>query len=185
MSVLTKEILKQCMPNATQANIEKFLKPLNDTIAHFQINTPMRVAAFLAQLAHESGSLRYVRELASGEAYQGRKDLGNVQPGDGVRFKGRGLIQITGRTNYDAVGKALQYDFLNHPEHLELPGAAAMSAGWFWNSRNLNQYADIGTEAGFLTISKKINGTNKVTGLPNGWEDRLHRYEVCKQALNV
>lgn len=183
--MITRETLQQCVPQATAFNIDKFLKPINDTLLHFEINTPLRIAAFLAQLAHESGSFRYVKEIATGHTYESRKDLGNVQPGDGVKFKGRGLIQITGRANYEAVGKALQYDFINKPEHLELPGPAAMSAGWYWSSRSLNQLADLGTEDSFLKISKRINGVNKATGLPNGWDDRLHRYEICKKALGA
>jgi putative chitinase len=188
--MITVETLNKCIPLASATNIERFLKPINDTLKKYAINTPLRIAAFIAQVAHESGSLRYVRELATGEAYDiGKKalSLGNTpeDDGDGERYKGRGLIQITGRTNYEALGKALQYDFITHPEHLELPGAAAMSAGWFWNSRNLNQYADLGTDEAFLTISKKINGVNRATGLPNGWDDRLHRYITCKNALGI
>lgn len=182
---LSRIKLKKIIPTATEGNIKKYLKPINNTLEKFNINTPQRVAAFLAQLAHESGSLRYVREIASGEAYEGRKDLGNTQSGDGVRFKGRGLIQITGRTNYKAVGDTLQYDFLSNPEDLELPGAACMSAGWFWDNRGLNKYADENTEEGFLTISKRINGVNRVTGKPNGWDDRLHRWQTAKRALNI
>jgi putative chitinase len=183
--MITKEVLQACIPLATKTNIDKFLQPINDTLVKFKIDTPKRIAAFLSQLAHESGSLRYVAEIASGVAYEGRKDLGNINPGDGVKFKGRGLIQITGRANYEAVGAALQYDFISHPEDLEKAGAAALSAGWFWNTRNLNQYADFGDEQSFLVISKRINGVNKATGLPNGWDDRLHRFEVCKKALNI
>jgi putative chitinase len=142
----------------------------------YDINTPKRQAAFLAQLAHESGSLRYVKEIASGEAYEGRKSLGNTEPGDGVRFKGRGLIQITGRANYKAVGDALDYDFITNPEHLERPGAAAMSAGWFWDKRNLNALADVDD---FKKITKLING-----GYTN-YPDRLQHWERIKKILNV
>lgn len=95
--MITKEQLREIMPYASEANIDKYLPHLNDTMMSFNIDTPLRQAHFLAQLGHESGSLRYVREIASGEAYEGRKDLGNVCPGDGVKFKGRGLIQLTGR----------------------------------------------------------------------------------------
>ena len=179
---LSKEQLKACMPAATDANIEKYLTPLNLTLQKYSINTPKRAAAFLAQLAHESGSLRYVEELASGEAYEGRKDLGNNKPGDGVRFKGRGLIQITGRANYKALSVALNYDFITDPAALEMPGAASLSAGWFWNLRNLNKWADSND---FLRISKLINGVNRKTGLPNGWEDRLQKWAICKKALGV
>lgn len=174
---ITKQLLKQCLPYAKDATIAKFLTPLNLTFEKYKINTPKRIAAFLAQIAHESGSFRYVEEIASGSAYEGRKDLGNTQPGDGVRFKGRGLIQVTGRTNYEAVGKALQYDFISQPEHLTYPGAATLSAGWFWDSRKLNDLADLGTEEAFNKITKKINGGY------NGKEDRLKHWERCKEAL--
>lgn len=173
---LTKDQLKACLPFAKAADIDRFIEPVNFTLAKFDINTPARVAAFLAQLAHESGSFKYVRELASGEAYEGRKDLGNTEPGDGVKFKGRGLIQITGRANYKAVGDALDYDFISKPEDLEKPGAAAMSAGWFWKTHGLNELADGGW---FEKITKRING-----GLTHQ-ADRLKHWERCKLALKA
>lgn len=173
---MTKEILKKCFPYATAANIEKFFTPLTQAMEKYEINTPKRQAAFLAQIAHESGSLKYVEEIASGEAYEGRASLGNTQPGDGKKFKGRGLIQITGRTNYKAVGDALGYDFITEPEKLELPGAASFSAAWFWDSRKLNALADIDD---FEKITRRING-----GV-NGLADRQNHWERCKKALGV
>lgn len=178
---LSKERLKVCMPSATEANIDKFLTPLNITIQKYEINTPKRLAAFLAQLAHESGSLRYVRELATGSAYDVGKlavDLGNTpeDDGDGEMYKGRGLIQITGKKNYRALSVALNYDFIKDPAGLEKPGAAAMSAGWFWNLRKLNKLAD---ENNFERITRLING-----GL-NGYDDRLKKWAICKKALGV
>lgn len=184
--MLTRDTLKRCMPDATDKNVDQYLGPLITTIDRFQINTPRRLAAFLAQLAHESGALRYNKELASGEAYEGRTDLGNKITGDGVRFKGRGLIQLTGRANYRAftndIGKEYDVDFEKTPEKVELPVFAALSAGWFWNSKGLNVLAD---QDDFLRISKRINGVNKSTGLPNGWEDRLKKYEVCKKVFGI
>lgn len=173
---MTPELLKKCMPNATEENVKKFAGPLTGAMFHYEINTPRQQAAFLAQLAHESGSLRYVEEIASGEAYEGRKDLGNTEPGDGVRFKGRGLIQITGRANYADLSKELDYDFIAHPEALKKPGAAAYSAAWFWWSRHLNRYADIDA---FQTITKRING-----GLTH-YKERLKLWEIAKKALKV
>ena len=85
----------------------QWLAPINKAMAKYEINTELRMAHFLAQIGHESGGLVYVRELASGKAYEGRKDLGNTQLGDGIKYKGRGLIQITGRANYKACGDAL------------------------------------------------------------------------------
>lgn len=170
------ELLQKALPKATPENIQKFGPPLIVAMEYYEINTPIRQAAFLAQLAHESGSLRYVEELASGDAYEGRKDLGNTEPGDGKRFKGRGLIQITGRANYKEVGEELNFDFIAHPEDLEKPGAATYSAAWFWYSRHLNRLADIDA---FEKITRKING-----GI-NGLVDRQKHYEVAKKALGV
>ena len=178
--MITDSTLCACMPHASEANVQKFLKHINVTMEKYEINTKKRIAAFLAQIAHESGSLRYVAEIASGEAYEGRMDLGNDQAGDGVRFKGRGLIQVTGRANYEALSAALNYDFVNNPEALELPGAATMSAGWFWNMKRLNKLADADE---FLALSIRINGKNKKTGLPNHWPERQHAWAICKVAL--
>lgn len=174
--MITAAKLKEMMPFATADNIAKFTEPLNQVLERFEINTPQRIACFMAQLAHESGSLRYVRELASGQAYEGRKDLGNTQPGDGVKFKGRGLIQVTGRANYAAVSRYFCQDFVGNPTLLEHPMWAAMTAGWYWESRKLNELADAGD---FRRITIKING-----GL-NGYEDRLKHYSRCKKALGI
>lgn len=141
---------------------------LEKTFEEFEINTPQRCWMFLAQIGHESGQLRYVEELASGRAYEGREDLGNVVSGDGVRYKGRGLIQITGRHNYAACGAGLSLPLLEKPELLLEPENACRSAGWYWNSRNLNSLADMGF---FKTITRRING-----GL-NGYADRLKLYQ--------
>lgn len=176
---ITADLLKAIMPAATPDNAARFAGPLDQTCTEFQINTPQRMAAFLAQLAHESGSLLYVRELASGQAYEGRKDLGNTQPGDGVRFKGRGLIQITGRTNYGLCGKALDCDFTATPEKLEQPAYAARSAGWFWATHKLNDLADKGDDASFETITRRING-----GL-NGQQERQAFFVRAKHALGI
>lgn len=178
---ITQEQLRNMVPFGG-ANIAKYYQPLVDTMERFGIVTPERIACFIAQLAHESGSFKYVRELASGQAYEGRKDLGNTEPGDGVRFKGRGLIQITGRTNYTTLSQTFGQDFITHPELLETPLWACMSAGWFWNTRHLNEYAD---KLDFLKISIRINGINRATGLPNGYDDRLKRFTLCKQVLGI
>lgn len=149
---------------------------LNKAMERYEINTKARIAAFLAQVGHESGRLFYVREIASGEAYEGRKDLGNTEPGDGRRFRGRGLIQITGRTNYTLCGIALELDLLNNPELLELPQHAAMSAAWFWWNKKLNALADQGK---FKTITRRING-----GL-NGYADRLALHALALKSLET
>lgn len=173
---MDKTTLKKIMVFATDENIDKFLPHLNDTMATFEIDTPMRQAHFLAQIAHESGSLRYVREIASGKAYEGRKDLGNLMPGDGPKFKGRGLIQLTGRINYSAFNDFTkkEYNLLEHPERVEQPDLAALVAGWFWNRNKLNELAD---QDQLLKITQKING-----GF-NGLEDRTEHLERAKSVL--
>ncbi len=173
--MITLSELQEIMPHAgTRALV--FLEPLNQACDEFGIDTPDRLAAFLAQVAHESGELRYVAELASGEAYEGRADLGNTEPGDGRRFKGRGLLQITGRANYTLCSVVLFGDqtLLRHPERLEEPESAARSAGWYWMTRGLNGLADRGA---FRTITRRING-----GL-NGLADRLAYWDRSKEML--
>jgi len=154
-----------------------FLAPLNAAMVEFEINTPLRVAAFLAQVGHESGQLKYVKEIASGEAYEKRRDLGNIEPGWGIRFLGRGLIQITGYYNYCAAMVKLDLDCVTHPELLELPVNACRVSAWWWADKGLNQLADVGTEDSFLRITKKINGGT------NGWEDRLALYRKARGVL--
>jgi putative chitinase len=171
--LITLDELKQIMPHAG-SRAETFHEPLSQAMDEFEINSPLRMAAFLAQIAHESGSLKYVREIASGEAYEGRSDLGNNQRGDGVRFRGRGLIQVTGRANYAACGEALGLDLLAEPELLERPDNAARSAGWFWGLKRLNELAD---KEDFKLITKRINGGY------NGYQERLAYYERAKRVL--
>ncbi len=153
---------------------EQFADPLNAAMQEFEINTPAREAAFLAQVGHESGSLLYVKELATGGAYEGRRDLGNVEIGDGIKFKGRGLLQITGRSNYGQCGDALGLDLLNEPSLLELTENACRSAAWFWQTHGLNEVADSGD---FKKITRIINGGY------NGMADRQAFYERAQQVL--
>jgi putative chitinase len=174
---ITQQQLLQILPNArTQAGV--FVSALNTAMQHYQIVGAKRAAAFLAQIGHESGQLRYVREIwgptASQRGYEGREDLGNTVPGDGRKYCGRGLIQITGRTNYARCGEALGLDLISHPELLELPQHAAMSAAWFWKQKGLNDLAD---RDQFNTITRRING-----GL-NGLADRLALWEKARKVL--
>jgi putative chitinase len=158
------------------ARATKWAPHLNVAINKFEINTPLRVAHFLAQVGHESGRLLYCAEIASGAAYEGRKDLGNTEVGDGVRFKGRGLIQITGRANYQEISDALGYDFVRAPEFLEIPENAAMSAGWYWSTRKLNALADLDR---LIAITRKVNGGQ------NGINDRRAILQSAKRALGI
>lgn len=150
--------LKGTMIHATDANVIKFSPPLDAKMRARDISTPLRQAHFLAQVGHESGELRYVKELASGQAYEGRGDLGNTEPGDGPRFKGRGLIQLTGRANYrdygNAIGKNLLVDN-NWDLVADDPELAVDVACWFWIKHNLNQFAD---QDDITTITRRING---------------------------
>lgn len=174
MITITEEQLKKFAPAASDKNISLVTASFNQFEDKYQVNTPLRIAAFFSQLIHESGNFKYTAEIASGAAYEGRRDLGNVVAGDGVKFRGRGLIQTTGRNNYKAVGKALHNDenyFINNPEKLEQYPDAMESAFWFWDIHNLNELAD----KGYLqTITKRING-----GL-NGFAERLTIYNrIC------
>jgi putative chitinase len=171
--MVTLEQLVAIMPYS-RSHADQFIDALNQAMDEFEINTPDRMASFLAQIGHESAQLRYVKELASGAAYEWRKDLGNTQEGDGIRFKGRGLIQITGRTNYEQCGKALGLDLIAHPELLEQPVNASRSAGWFWKTHGLNELADAGDQA---KITRRINGGT------NGLADRMELFEKAKKVL--
>jgi len=134
-------LLKAFLPNSTEANRQKYIPYLNKYMAMYGITTEKQIAAFYAQIGHESGYLKFHKELASGAAYEGRKDLGNIYPGDGVKYKGRGLIQITGRDNYTKAAKALGIDLVNKPELLEQPEWAVKSACWWWHNVGLNKHA--------------------------------------------
>lgn len=179
-SEITDAMLRDIMPNLPAAKRQLYLPYLNEALQEFEIGTYLRASAFLAQLAHESAELRYFEEIASGKAYEGRKDLGNTQPGDGVKYKGHGPIQITGRANHTACGKALGLDLVNNPTLITLPPNAFRSAGWFWDTRGLNALAD---QRLFKAITKKING-----GF-NGLADRQKYYDralrVIPEDLNM
>lgn len=181
--------------------------PLNNACERFQINTPLRIAALLAQVGHESARLsrvvenlnysaeglqktwpsmfdaklaaEYARkpERIANAVYNAR--MGNTGPGDGWKYRGRGLIQITGANNYAACGKALQLDLITHPELLERPQHAATSAAWFWDGMNLNTLADAGD---IQNIGSLIN-TGRRGRVPNGAEERKALYQVALKAL--
>lgn len=170
---MTLPQLLKIMPFA-KARAPLFLDALNAAMAEFDISTPARQASFLAQVAHESGQLRYVLELASGAAYEGRADLGNTHIGDGMRYKGRGLIQITGRANYAACAAALGLQLIEHPVLLEQPINACRSAAWFWKVNGLNELADAGDQA---RVSKRVNGGT------NGLADRRALFDLAARVL--
>lgn len=177
MKRLTKGVslsdLHRIMPALPMSKARKYLPLLNKAMAEAHINTRQRKAMFLAQLAHESVQLKYFEEIASGAAYEGRTDLGNTHPGDGVRYKGRGPIQLTGRSNYRAAGRALGLPLEKHPKLAARPSVGFRTAGWFWTSRGLNHYADQGN---FREVTRRINGGY------NGLDSRLAYY---RRALRV
>lgn len=182
--MITVEQLQQIMPHA-KSKAAVFIDPLNDTCDEFDINTPKRQAAFLAEVAHESAEFRYMEEIASGAAYDNRADLGNTRP-EAIRiaaengstpgrwWKGHGPIQITGYDNHVACGTALGLDLVNSPELITEPLNGCRSAGWFWSSRSLNELADADN---FRRITIKING-----GL-NGYKERQAYWERAKEIL--
>lgn len=155
-----------------------FAPLLTAAMEEFGIDTEARQAAFLAQIGHESGGLHWLVELwgptATQLRYEVRQDIGNCEPGDGYKYRGRGLIQVTGRANYKAAGDALGVDLVANPERLGEPELACRSAAWFWKAHDLNSLADAGD---FEKLTKRING-----GL-NGYPERLSLWEAAKEAL--
>ena len=176
---LTIGKLQAIMTTASQADITRYFQPLAVNMSTSQINTPLRMAHFLAQVGHESGDLRYTEELASGDAYEGRADLGNTQAGDGPRFKGRGLIQLTGRANYVAFGASRRRDFVTGANNLLLSTDANLAVDvscWFWTNHNLNALAD---SDDLKAITKKVNGGC------NGLADRAENLQRAKCLLGA
>ena len=171
---MTPEEIKSIAVHADDKKIEVYTPLLNQYMHEYKICGAKREAAFLATIIHESVHFRYTKEIASGKAYEGRKDLGNVQAGDGVKFKGRGLIQITGRTNYERASKALGVDFVSNPQLLEQPRYATQVSCWWWADKGLNEIADTGD---FRKVTRIVNG-----GL-TGWADRSKWYALAKTVL--
>lgn len=199
------EVLPRCAPVAN-----RFLVPLQDAMAAFEINTPVRIAAFLAQVGHESGHLRRLvenlnysaeglaatwpsrfrgpdgkpnararqlhrqPEAIANAVYSNRMGNGDEASGDGWRYRGRGLIQLTGRSNYRACAAGIGLPVEDFPEFLENPEGAALSAAWFWSEHGLNRLADLGQ---FERITRKINGGT------HGLSDRLALYNAARAVL--
>ena len=178
---ISKQQLLHILPNAGQS-AGVFVPVLNTAMVRYQIVGTLRQAAFIAQVGHESGQFRYVRELG-GEQYLSKYDTGSLAKrlgntpeadGDGQKYRGRGLIQITGRANYFACGEALGLDLIKQPELLEAPQHACMSAAWFWATKGLNTLADAGQ---FDKITQRINGGQ------NGAADRQALYARALKVL--
>ena len=171
---ITASQLRQIAPKAK--NVEALVRCINQWAPTFCITTPLRMAHFLAQCAHETMGFVLMTELASGKAYEWNRVLGNTRRGDGVKFKGRGLLQLTGRANYQAYARSrfCNGDLMSHPDWLaQLPGAVK-SAMWYWWSKNLNSLAD---QNAFTTITTKINGGT------NGIESRRKYLQKALQAI--
>jgi len=190
---LTKESLKR-LTGATDKVADIWLPYFNKYLPKYGINTNERIIAFLSQLGHESGGLLYTEEIASGDAYDTRTDLGNtpVVDGDGRKYKGRGLIQITGKSNYQGFKDAFGIDVIKNPTLLggklstnstpEQLKNSLLASIWFWNRANLNTLADK------FDLSKPINEKNNldtitritkvINGGTNGLSDRINKFET-------
>ena len=206
--LVSKEDLAKILPKATTENIDKYFEALNKGMVQYGINTPLRMAHFIAQLAHESANFRaksenlnysakalrgvfgkyfpteelaeeYARqpEKIANRVYGARMDNGDESSGEGWKFRGRGLIQLTGKANYSACGNAIGINLVEQPDVVaEDPNVAVLAAGWFWNSKKLNKYAD---QDDVLTVTKRINGGT------HGLDDRKAHLAKAKQVLNI
>lgn len=205
--LITADQLKAALPSATAENVNKFLDPLNAAMTKFEINTPLRIAGFLSQVAVESGSfavlvenlnysargladtfyshfsgtaqmLQYQHkpEAIANRVYANRDGNGNEASGDGWKYRGHGLIQITFKDEFKACGESLGLDLVSDPDLLLQPTYAALSAAWFWNSKNINAEAD----------ARDVKGmTEKVNGGLNGFAQRQAAYKTACTALGV
>lgn len=176
--MITDTQLRQMFPNAG-VRLEPHIAYIGPAMQVGDITTPQRIAAFLAQLAEESGEYRYMREIASGAEYEGRADLGNTEPGDGERFPGGGPMQVTGRANYRACGRALGVDLEAHPELIQTPKYATASAVWFWNSGSDLSLSLLADHDWFRLITRKINGGY------NGLADRVAYWNRDRSILGL
>lgn len=200
--MITPEILKKCLPNATTQACETFAELLARICEKYEINTSKRLAAFIAQIGHESGNLRFIKEnlnysaeglrktfpkyfpddqiaiqyqrkpeAIANRVYANRMGNGSEESGDGWKYRGRGLIQLTGRDNYQKCMTDLK---VSDPEYFETPEGAVHSACWFWNTRNLNSVADTGD---IKKLTRLINGGSI------GLEDRIKHYDHALHIL--
>ena len=182
--MLTDAQLQQIMPNLAAAKRALLLPHLNRAMQDHRVDTALRCAAFVAQLAHESGEFRWMEEIWGPTAAQLRYEppadlarrLGNTEPGDGKRFKGRGPIQITGRFNYAKYGELLGVDLVADPARAAAPELAFATAGLYWQSNGLNELAD---QRQFVAITRRINGGT------NGLAERQRYYERAQAVLGT
>lgn len=167
-SLVTKEQLQK----VGWKNISDLvLKDLNSCLDKFNINTPLRIRHFISQCSHESGCGIYIEELANGTAYENRRDLGNTCTGDGPRYKGAGYIQLTGRSNYQALANYLGDQSVMQGVDYVANNYPWTSAGYWWYKNNMNTLCDSGADC--ITVTKRVNG-----GI-NGLADRQKYYDLC------
>ena len=174
--MITKEMLRTLCPGSKEHIIEGVAKYFNQYAIEYGLTTPLRVCHFFAQAAHETAGFRTLEEYASGAAYEGRKDLGNTQKGDGKRFKGRGIFQLTGRANYIKYGKLLGVDLVNNPTVAEQPEISVRVALEYWKSRNINLNAD---------KDDVVGATKKINGGTNGLADRKNYLRNAKDMYDI
>ena len=202
--MITVQQLKQLLPN--NPYVEQWHEALEQLLPDYEINTPHRIAAFIAQCSHESGGFTALKEnlnyravtlckvfpkyftessaehfagqpeAIANRVYANRMGNGPEESGDGYRYCGRGLIQLTGKDNYQNFADSLEMNIEEMPEYLGTFEGAVQSACWFWESNNLNQWADKGD---IVTLTKRINGGTI------GLEDRIKHYEHALHVLGV
>lgn len=179
---ITQTQLLRAVPTLCRARLNEFVASFNMYAIYFGLDQPCRMAHYLAQVFHETGELRYVEEIASGDNYEGRKDLGNTQKGDGRRFKGRGFIMLTGRSNYTAFRDydLCTEDVVEHPRLVAEYPLNQVASMWFWEKNRLNAIADQGnTEKVVERITRKVNGGT------NGLSQRKYYYRRFKKELGL
>ena len=179
MPTITTAILREIAPGADPKLLAALAPALATTLAANGIDTPLRQAHFIAQAAHETMGFHTLEEIGGPSyfaRYDGRKDLGNVRPGDGARFHGRGIFQLTGRINYAAYGKQLGIDLINSPALAASPAVSVRIAAAFWIAKGLNAWAD---RDDVVEITRRINGGR------NGLAERRRYLAVAKAQLGV
>lgn len=167
-------VIRSIAPRAKSSIVDGVVAAMPHMMSIANLTTPLRQAHYLAQLAHESAGFTTTEEFASGAAYEGRKDLGNLERGDGKRFKGRGLIQLTGRSNYKTYGQRLGVDLITDPTLAGKFPWAAVTAAVYWRDRGLNRYAD---RDDVRAVTRLINGGY------NGLSDRERYLKLAKRAI--
>lgn len=169
---VTAAKLRTMCPTSKKSLLEPLAQAMQELFPKYGITSYLRICHFLAQAAHETDSFRTLTEYASGKRYEGRKDLGNVHKGDGVRYKGRGIFQLTGRANYRRFGKLVQTPLEEQPELAATPHLSTQIACIYWTDKKLSGYAD---KDDVKKITKRINGGY------NGLQDRKNKLAIAKR----